>query len=261
MTSRQSARNHSQIRRTITLPLPPHPWRPGDPPPALPLGTAPPLLLLIDSRLPLPPSKTLQRHLSPIDLQRHQTYRRPADRLRFLLGRASLRELLGHWLQQGPHTIRLEASALGKPHCPGGPAFNVSHSGALILLAFHASWAVGVDVERVRPDLPWEPIARRMFTPGELMALQAQPALEQASAFLATWCRLEARLKAAGLGLSGLASLRAAEASGDGPSPAQIWDVAVPFGYSAAVAMQPLSPVVRGRPVPVAGGGHPSLPG
>lgn len=240
-------------------------WQLEQPAPSLPEATSPPLLLLLDWRLACQQGgrEAQLANLSPDERQRHATYRQPADQDRFLWARAGLRQLLGRWLDQPPGRITLLSDSNGKPCCPmpGAPAFNLSHSGALILLAFHASWAVGVDVERAQPDLPWEPIARRMFTPGELMALQALPALEQASAFLATWCRLEARLKAAGLGLSGLASLRAAEASGDGPSPALIWDVAVPSGYSAAVAMQPLSPVVRGRPVLVEGGGHPSLPG
>ena len=135
-----------------------------------------------------------------------------------------------------PHTIRLEASAHGKPWCslPGAPAFNVSHSGDLILLAFHATAEVGVDVEQARVHLPWEPIAERCFSPGEVAELRALPLAEQASAFLAAWCRLEARVKASGVGLAG----KGAEAPDAPPPPAlRLWDVGVPAGYRAAVAL------------------------
>lgn len=222
----------------MASPLQPHPWRPGDPPPPLPTGATPPLLLLIDSRQPLPSSQALQDRLPPVEIQRHHAYRRPADRLRFLLGRASLRELLGHWLQQSPISLPLESGRHGKPHCPGGPAFNVSHSGELILLAFHASRPVGVDVEQARPDLNWPPIARRMLPTLEMEALLALPEVQQASAFLRAWCRLEAGLKAEGLGLAGMERLRARGSDGS-PGPPLLWDVQVPPGYAAAVAMAP----------------------
>lgn len=249
----------AQFSSAMAPPLQPHQWQPGDPPPRMPpCGAAPPLLLLINSRLSLPPTKKLLDHLSKEEYQRHQAYRHPADRLRFLVGRASLRVLLGHWLRQSPGSIQLQARSQGKPHCPEGPAFNVSHSGDLILLGFHATSAVGVDVEVDRPGLDWTPIARRVLPAREVEALCALPPAEQASVFLQVWCRLEARLKADGSGLWGLERM--------GNEDSAVWDVAVPTGYAAAAALMrahrtPLGRWPRAHPAASAGADHPSLPG
>jgi hypothetical protein len=49
-----------------------------------------------------------------------------------------------------------------------------------------------------------------------------------ADRFLVAWCRLEAGLKARGLGLAGL---------GEPSAGLALWDVVVPAGYRAAVAL------------------------
>jgi len=219
-------------------PLQPLPWSLGQAAPALPRGAAPPLVLLLPCPLPLAPEAqaTLLASLSADERLRHGAYRRPADQARFLVARAGLRQLLGHWLGQAPSAIAIEADHRGKPRCCDlrAPAFNGSHSGDLILLAFHATAEVGVDVEQARVHLPWEPIAERCFSPGEVAELRALPLAEQASAFLAAWCRLEARVKASGVGLAG----KSAEGPDAPPPPAlRLWDVGVPAGYRAAVAL------------------------
>jgi 4'-phosphopantetheinyl transferase len=134
-----------------------------------------------------------------------------------------------------PAAVPIEAGPHGKPHCPGGPQFNLSHSGDLILLALDPSRPVGVDVERARPGLDWRPIARRVLPPAEAEALErlalAAGGEAAAEAFLAAWCRLEARLKARGVGLAG----RGAGVGHD--AELAVWDVAMPAGYRAAVAV------------------------
>jgi len=196
------------------------------------------LVLLLSCPPALSPEAqdTLLAGLSAAERQRHGAYRRPADQARFLLARAGLRQLLGHWLGRAPRAIAIEADLRGKPRCtnPGAPAFNGSHSGELILLAFHTTAAVGVDVEQARPHVPWEPIAERCLSPGEVAELRALPLAEQASAFLAAWCRLEAQVKATGVGLAG----KGGEAPDGAPPPTlRLWDVGVPASYRAAVAL------------------------
>ena len=243
--------------------LQPHPWQLGAPPPPLPQATAPPLLLLIHCHNPSPESEreALFACLSPLERQRYNSYRRPADRDRFLVARASLRELLGSWLAQSPASIPIETSCQGKPHCPspGAPAFNLSHSGDLILLGFHPSLAVGVDVEQARPELDWGPIARRVLRPAEVAALHALPLAEQPSAFLAAWCLLEAQLKAQGAGLAGLEGLRQSHPSFDVALPGALWRVAVPPGNAAAAALCNPFPFTAPR-VAAAGRARPSPP-
>jgi phosphopantetheinyl transferase len=126
------------------------------------------------------------------------------------------------------------------------PQFNLSHSGELILLAFHARDLVGVDVERQRSDWDWRPIARRCLDPSTVEALLALAPAEAASAFVQAWCDLEAGLKARGVGLVG---------ANDGQAQAmeprlRRWRLAVPAGYAGAVAL--LDPGSRGQSPEVA---------
>jgi 4'-phosphopantetheinyl transferase len=217
-------------------PLLPYPWRLAEalspPAPALPGG--PPLVVALDRREILPEAlrQALAASLAPAERQRLEDLRQLADRERFLRGRAALRLLLGAWLALPPAAVTIEAGPHGKPHCPAAPPFNVSHSGDLILLALHPSRPVGVDVEQGRPDLDWRPIARRVLPPAEAEALDRLAASDGGSAaadrFLVAWCRLEAGLKARGLGLAGL---------GEPSAGLALWDVVVPAGYRAAVAL------------------------
>lgn len=210
-------------------------------------AACPPLLLAIDLREPLPdPVRAeLAASLAPAEVQRWEALRLPADQERFLRGRGALRRLVGLWRGEPPAAVPIGVGPHGKPCCAGGPEFNLSHSGDLILLALHRERPVGVDVEQLRPGLTWRPIARRVLPPAEWQALEAQwPPLERrageadsaaaerqgAEAFLAAWCRLEARLKAQGLGLAGLQQAEAA---------VEVWEVAVPIGYRAALALAP----------------------
>ncbi|WP_254979775.1 4'-phosphopantetheinyl transferase superfamily protein [Cyanobium sp. ATX 6A2] len=170
--------------------------------------------------------------LSPEERQRHSAYRLTGDRDRFLLGRGLLRHLLAHVLNTPASSVPVEVGFNGKPYCPGGPQFNISHSGALILLALHPNRPVGVDVEKQRADLDWEPIARRLFSSQQVEALLEQPQAEQRAAFLQAWCQLEAELKAGGWGL----------AAAPPPGLCQLtrhWRLHLPEGYVGAVAMLP----------------------
>jgi len=204
---------------------------------------APPLLLLIDRGDPavavvLP---RLVGLLAPLERARLGRLQRGEDRERFLLGRAVLRLCLGELLDQPPDSLRLAAGPRGKPcladadghHQRGSPRFNASHSGQLVLLGFHAAREVGVDVESHRPDLRWRPIARRFLPPQAVRRIETLSAEAQGRAFLEAWCRLEAELKARGVGLFGLD-----QELPEGPSPsAEIWSIALPEGSCGAAAL------------------------
>jgi 4'-phosphopantetheinyl transferase len=237
------------------LPCRPASLQPGPTPPAsaaalaspsesAAAGIAPPTLLLLDRRDPrLQAACTrLEGLLDPQERARLQRFHRHEDRQRHLLGRAALRLAVGAWLGRDPAALRFRYGPHGKPELadagPTAPRFNLAHSGALVLLALHPQRPVGVDVERLRPDLDWHPIARRTLAAAELAALEALPADRQAEGFLRAWCRLEARLKASGEGLAGLGRLRAE------PQPvlsaaAGLWEVRLPPDYAAAVALGP----------------------
>ena len=70
------------------------------------------------------------------------------------------------------------------------------------MIAIAQECKVGVDVERVRPELELESIARRFFSPNEVSELMALPTEQREMAFFNAWTRKEAYIKAQGMGLS-----------------------------------------------------------
>lgn len=143
----------------------------------------------------------LMDDLPPAERARIEAYRRPEDKQRFLLARGALRQMLGLVLGVSPAIPVLSLGSHGKPFCAGGPEFSISHSGEMVTLAFHATLAVGVDVEAPRDDLDWVPIARRMFEAAEIAEIEALPQQLRPTEFRVRWCRLEAELKAGGWGI------------------------------------------------------------
>jgi len=205
-----------------------------------------PALLLIDRRAAAGAETTrgLVSLLDHGEQERAHRLRRSEDRERYRLGRAALRQVLGSWLDRDPAALRFRYGPHGKPALDGvdgvvdaAPHFNLAHSGDLILLAFHATCPVGVDVEQHRPDLAWAPLAQRVLTPAECRLLERLPPERRPEAFLAAWCRLEARLKARGEGLAGLGRLQAEALAGQDPAGERTWEVALPAGYEAAVTV------------------------
>ena len=212
-------------------PVPPWAWAPGD------QGT--PALLMLDRRAAGAADSTaaLVSLLDRDEQERAQRFRRPDDRDRYQLGRAALRQVLGAWLDRDPAALCFRYGPHGKPALAGvvdgAPHFNISHSGDLILLAFHAAAPVGIDVERQQAGLDWLPIARRCLLAAQVESLLALPPAEAASAFMELWCALEAGLKARGVGLA-----QASQVQSLAMEPRlRRWRLALPPGYAGAVAL------------------------
>lgn len=163
-------------------------------------------VLLWRASLDAAPAEALFATLSPDEHERAGRYRFARDRHRFVAGRGLLRRILAGALGISPSEVRFAYGAYGKPMAEGEPAhgirFNVSHSGGLFVCAVAAGREVGVDVERIRPDLADEAIARQFFSPSEVAELLATPSERRTEAFLRCWTRKEAYVKATGLGLS-----------------------------------------------------------
>ncbi len=130
-----------------------------------------------------------------------------------------------------------QRTATGKPWLPGGPHFNLSHSGELALIALCADAPVGVDLEHARGLRHPEGLARRMCSPRELAHVHG--AADLTAALLALWVRKEAVAKAEGGGLvtalSGIDVLDPVVSVGGDPY--LVHDLPAPArGYLAAVA-------------------------
>lgn len=120
-------------------------------------------------------------------------------RVELLAARGLLRAALARHTGRAASSLRIEATAAGKPLCVGGPAVSVSHSGELLVCALADSGAVGVDVETRVPRQSLATIAERFFAPAEARWLAAEPDAR----FRMLWVLKEAHLKARGVGLAG----------------------------------------------------------
>ncbi|MFI9547076.1 4'-phosphopantetheinyl transferase family protein [Streptomyces sp. NPDC052016] len=152
--------------------------------------------------------------LDPVERARYEATVAPADKERFLLGCALSRLALGDLLGVPPADVPLRrvCPRCGGPHgkvalaVPPASAyadvdFSVTHSGDVIGVAVCRGASVGLDVEEYAGGLDVGTAATSALTPTELTALYARPSAERHSAFLRTWTRKEAVLKALGVGL------------------------------------------------------------
>ncbi len=140
--------------------------------------------------------------LSDEERRRAQRMRFPLHRARSIASRGILRVLLGRYLGVAPQAVPIVVEPSGRPSlaadAPHQIRFSVSHTGTLALFAFAEDRAVGVDVERLRRELPFERLAARFFAAAEIDALAGLPATVLPAAFFACWTRKEALFKAWG---------------------------------------------------------------
>ncbi|WP_372807032.1 4'-phosphopantetheinyl transferase superfamily protein [Pontiella sp.] len=127
-------------------------------------------------------------------------FHRASDRCSSIAARGALRILLSAYTGMRAAEIVFEYSENGKPHvAESAVRFNVSHSGDWVLLAFGLNRDIGVDIERIRPEMDVMSIASRYFTPGESGWIES--AENRPAAFFHFWSRKEAYVKATGSGL------------------------------------------------------------
>ncbi|MGH7773245.1 MAG: 4'-phosphopantetheinyl transferase family protein [Candidatus Binatia bacterium] len=149
----------------------------------------------------------LWQTLSADERARAEQFHFQKDRERFIVGRGLLRIILGRYLDTKPENLRFCYNPQGKPALarePGrdGICFNLSHSDGLALYAITRRREVGVDLERIQPDLAVDEIAEHFFSPREIAMLRALPTHMQKEAFFNCWTRKEAYIKARGEGLT-----------------------------------------------------------
>jgi 4'-phosphopantetheinyl transferase len=138
---------------------------------------------------------------------RGERYYFERDREHFIVARVVLRTILGRYLNRVPECLSFFYGSWGKPVLAGETdrdaiRFNVSHSHGLALYAVARGREVGIDLERVRPNLAVAEIATRFFSRREVAMLRTLPVEAQRQAFFRCWTRKEAYIKARGEGLS-----------------------------------------------------------
>lgn len=162
------------------------------------------VLHLVRARLDTPPvaRERLVAVLSEAERERVARFRFPALRRRHEVALGLLRTTLAGFVGADPAALRFELGEHGKPSLPGGPSFNLSHSGDWWLLGIADGGRVGVDVEVHRPLTDLAEVARTTFHPAEADEVLAREGAARQAAFFRVWSRKEAFIKAVGLGLS-----------------------------------------------------------
>ncbi|MGE5305951.1 MAG: 4'-phosphopantetheinyl transferase family protein [Alphaproteobacteria bacterium] len=145
--------------------------------------------------------------LSPAERERAARFKFERDRKRYLIAHGALRSILAMYLGVEAAAIDFDSGPAGKPKLARSYAgseveFNLSHSGEVALIAVTRGEEIGVDVEQIREDFAFKPIAQRFFTANEVGALGDLPVALQREAFYKCWTSKEALLKARGTGLS-----------------------------------------------------------
>lgn len=142
--------------------------------------------------------------LSREENARAERFRRPEEGRRWRRARDALRRLLAAYVDGDPRTLVLATARHGKPFLAeplSDVRFNVSHAGAVALLAFARRTEVGVDVERRARPLDPIALARRAFGDECAHRLETLAPAQRRTAFLRAWVRHEAILKCHGTGL------------------------------------------------------------
>lgn len=150
-----------------------------------------------------------------------------------------LRHVLGSHLGVDPASIDIRLDTAGKPRI-GEAEFSVSRARRLVLVAV-GNDPLGIDIEAV-PGHEMAAEAVRMLHNREQAELRALPEAELPAAFVRTWARKEAFLKALSTGLArdpGIDYVGFAKKPGTPHPDVEIVDVidGIPDGYTAAVAV------------------------
>ena len=143
--------------------------------------------------------------LSEDERHRAERFHFPVDTRRFVIARASLRQVLGDYLEIAPKRLAFEYSEYGKPRLSSPNIdfrFNASRSRERALIACTRGHEIGVDIECIRLDLEVDDLAQRFFSVAENERLRAVPPALRHLAFLRCWTCKEAYAKALGKGLS-----------------------------------------------------------
>lgn len=181
------------------------PNKPGTDQAGSPLSLAtegPPLVRIVHARLgPRLTPEEFARRAGELparltqDLGRFQRWQ---DRQARLWGLLILERSLLDLGLKGEPLNGLARGPWGRPFLSGGPEFNLSHSGEMVLCALSWRARLGVDIEMVRP-LELDDLAAS-FLPQEWREITAHP--DPLTRFYDFWTAKEAVCKAEGLGLS-----------------------------------------------------------
>jgi len=140
---------------------------------------------------------SLKGILSADECAKAARFHRESDRRSSIAARGALRVLLAGYTGISSSEIAFRYTDNGKPHVTDSKvAFNVSHSGEWVVLAFGHDRSIGVDIEQIKQAMGVKAIASRYFSEQELEWVEK--ADNPHKVFFQLWARKEAYVKACG---------------------------------------------------------------
>lgn len=124
----------------------------------------------------------------------------------YIIVRGILKILLGEQLSISPDKVALGYSTYGKPFIENSSSrihFNVSHSGEYAAFIFSKISEVGIDIEKMNPEVIKDKVETIAFSERELEWYSQLAPPDKIAAFYLAWTQKESVLKAEGKGLSG----------------------------------------------------------
>ncbi len=152
------------------------------------------------------PQSELQYYLKNLDddeLKRYHSYYFLKDKIRYLVSRGFIKDLLAKYLDVDPDVISICRSRYGKPYLDKslneyGIQFSLAHSHDILVIAIARNRRVGIDIEYIHKKVDYLKVASHFFTEREKMTLESLSDSQRRSAFYNYWTRKEALLKAVG---------------------------------------------------------------
>jgi len=186
--------------------------------------------------------------LSPAELARAARFGRPELRDRYVVGRATLRSILGATLDTDPSRVAIVRGARGRPFVEGSTLdFNVSHTRGTAIFGVTRSGRIGIDIEHRDREVNVDGVARKFMSAAEQAMLAQLDGDARRQALLRLWTCKEAMSKATGDALSAPfrkldVALGPVPALKDGPQPYdparwRLLAVDMACGYLATVAL------------------------
>ena len=126
-------------------------------------------------RASLVPTPEICAALTKSEWMQANRFQHEPERERFIATRGLLRLILSKYVDGDPADLEFCTGAFGKPELSSPPTalrFNLSHSDDLLLLAVTHGREVGVDLELMRPEVPFETLADHYFDPDDAWDLR-----------------------------------------------------------------------------------------
>lgn len=146
-----------------------------------------------------------QQLLTAEETTKQQRFRFAKDRHSALITRAFVRTLLSRYAAIRPEDWRFSKGHKNKPEIIDAPLplrFNLSHAQGLIVCVVTLDHDIGVDVEYTARKSETDKLAKRYFSPEEVVEMMTHDSSKRVDRFFDYWTLKESYIKACGDGLA-----------------------------------------------------------